>query len=259
MMKKVLCIFLSVLMVLSLAACGQKSETAPEGPSWQEQYDLGIRYLSEGKYEEAILAFTAAIEIDPKRAEAYAKAAEAYEAVGDLDGAISLLEQGIAAGADSLQELLDTLLEEPLPVEDDFVQLSMEFEVLPAWGVPLENVEVFFEGDPEYASIYLSASVSSGPLYSAFNMCDSSYGDEVSLEIAALSADEMEQLQQWGHPTTDIWGDMWVFPASSPYNIYRLWDSSGEPAGAGWILVERNEEAEAWLAAHPDTYTEYYE
>ena len=244
--------------MLSLCACGKKAEAA-EGATWQEQYDLGVRYLSEGKYEEAILAFTAAIEIDPKRAEAYAKVIEAYEAVGDLDGAISLLEQGIAAGTDGLQELLDALREEPTPVEDDFIQRPMEFEVFPAWGVPLENVTISFEGDAEYASIYLSASVSSGPLYSAFNMCDSSYDDGASPEIAALSADEMEQLQQWGLPTTDIWGDMCVFPVTLPYNIYRLWDSSGEPAGAGWILVERNEEAEAWLAAHPDTYTEYYE
>lgn len=31
----------------------------------------GRAYLSDGRYEEAILAFTAAIEIDPKNAQAY--------------------------------------------------------------------------------------------------------------------------------------------------------------------------------------------
>ena len=41
------------------------------GNTWQEQYDLGVRYLAEGNYEEAIIAFTAAIEIDPNRVEAY--------------------------------------------------------------------------------------------------------------------------------------------------------------------------------------------
>lgn len=30
-----------------------------------------MRYLSEGNYEEAIIAFTASIKIDPKRAEGY--------------------------------------------------------------------------------------------------------------------------------------------------------------------------------------------
>ena len=53
--------FLVLILTLALlTACGKKA------PTWQEQYDLGIRYLSEGNYQEAILAFTAAISIDPK-------------------------------------------------------------------------------------------------------------------------------------------------------------------------------------------------
>lgn len=34
-------------------------------PSWQEQYDFAVRYLSGGNYEETIITFTDAIEIDP--------------------------------------------------------------------------------------------------------------------------------------------------------------------------------------------------
>ena len=64
------------IMLLSLTAC---SLTMKSGAStWREQYDLGIRFLSEGKYEEAILAFTAAIEIDPKQAPAYVGRGDAY-------------------------------------------------------------------------------------------------------------------------------------------------------------------------------------
>ena len=59
-MKRRFCALLAVLLLLT--ACGQTAEAA-----WQEQYDLGMKYLSEGNYEEAIIAFTAAIEIDPKR------------------------------------------------------------------------------------------------------------------------------------------------------------------------------------------------
>lgn len=68
--------------------------------SWQDYYDLGVRYLSEGNYQEAILAFEMAIEIEPKRPEAYAKAAEAYEAAGDPDAARSVLERGYAETED---------------------------------------------------------------------------------------------------------------------------------------------------------------
>lgn len=73
-MKRV-CDFTKALMmccILLLVSCGQKTST------WQGKYDLGIRYLSEGNYEEAIIAFTAAIEIDPKQALAYVGRGDAY-------------------------------------------------------------------------------------------------------------------------------------------------------------------------------------
>lgn len=59
-------------VILLLSACG------PNAPTWQEQYDLGVRYLSEGNYEEAIIAFTAAIEIDPKQAPAFVGRGDAF-------------------------------------------------------------------------------------------------------------------------------------------------------------------------------------
>ena len=44
-----------------------------------------MRYLSEGDYEQAIIAFTAAIEIDPKRAAAYLGRADAYIGSGETE------------------------------------------------------------------------------------------------------------------------------------------------------------------------------
>ena len=75
---KVLCILLMLLGLLN--ACSAHSEDAAEkaAPTWQSQYDLGVRYLSSGNYEEAILAFNAAIEIDPKNAETYEQRGNAY-------------------------------------------------------------------------------------------------------------------------------------------------------------------------------------
>lgn len=46
--------------------------------NWQAQYDLGQRYLSQGHYNQAVIAFTAAIELDMRRPEAYAGRAHAY-------------------------------------------------------------------------------------------------------------------------------------------------------------------------------------
>ena len=77
-MKQILLTIFCMALVLETCACSQSAPTEQEHPTWQEQYDLGIRYLSEGNYEEAIIAFTAAIEIDPKRAEAYVGRGDAY-------------------------------------------------------------------------------------------------------------------------------------------------------------------------------------
>lgn len=78
-MKRIFTITVIIAMVLELCACGQKA------PAWQEQYDLGVRYLVEGNYQEAILAFTAAIEIDPKRAPAYVGRGDAYMKSGETE------------------------------------------------------------------------------------------------------------------------------------------------------------------------------
>ena len=60
-------------LCLLLAACGMSTEE-----QWQKQYDLGEQYLLDGDYEQAIVAFSEAIEIDANRAEAYLARAEAY-------------------------------------------------------------------------------------------------------------------------------------------------------------------------------------
>ena len=102
-MKRITTLFLTALLLLSLIACGAKG-------AWQEQYDLGMRYLNEGNYQEAIIAFEAAIEIDAKRPEAYLGAAEAYIAADDIDAAIAILEKGYAAtNDDSLKNRLDEI------------------------------------------------------------------------------------------------------------------------------------------------------
>lgn len=84
-------VFILATAILFLGACGQGARSdelsgSAVGLSWQEQYDLGVRYLSEGKYEEAIIAFTAAIEIDPKQAPAYVGRGNAYVHSGKTDG-----------------------------------------------------------------------------------------------------------------------------------------------------------------------------
>lgn len=95
-MKRFIIGTLVILLVLSLVACDKGQST----PTWQEQYDLGIRYLSEGNYEEAIIAFMAAIEIDPKQANAYLGLADAYYIIGNYDRAVEAIISGQAEYGD---------------------------------------------------------------------------------------------------------------------------------------------------------------
>ena len=106
---------LAILLVLGLCACGQNTQT-----TWQEQYDLGVRYLSEGNYEEAVIAFTAAIEIDPKRSEAYMGRGEAFLGAGETEDAIrrALMDYQTAV------ELDETLLDAWLGIVDMHLKLG---------------------------------------------------------------------------------------------------------------------------------------
>lgn len=80
-MKRTVSLLLVLVLLLTLCGCGKKDG----GFTWQEQYDLGVRYLSDGNYEEAIIAFTAAIEIDTKNALAYIGRGDAYLGQGAAD------------------------------------------------------------------------------------------------------------------------------------------------------------------------------
>lgn len=79
-MKRIIVLFTAIALILGLSACSSKVT----GTTWQEQYDLGMRYLSEGNYEDAIIAFTVAIEIDPKQAPAYVGRGDAYTEMARL-------------------------------------------------------------------------------------------------------------------------------------------------------------------------------
>lgn len=91
--KKYISVVICMYLLLILAACQKQSV-------WQEQYDLGMRYLNESNYEEAILAFMSAIEIDPRQADAYVYLTQAYLTTGDTENAEAIRAQGYEATGD---------------------------------------------------------------------------------------------------------------------------------------------------------------
>jgi tetratricopeptide (TPR) repeat protein len=85
-------IFLGLLLLLS--ACGQKALT------YEEQINLGQRFLNDGDYEQAIVAFTAAIRIEPKLTPAYVGLADAHKGLSQSEEAVAVIRQGVEAIGD---------------------------------------------------------------------------------------------------------------------------------------------------------------
>ena len=84
----VLAITLAIIFIFaSIISVGKDSRL-------QEQLDLGQRYIEELDYEQAIIAYEAAIEIDPMSADAYLGLAVAYMSVGDYEKAMEILNLG---------------------------------------------------------------------------------------------------------------------------------------------------------------------
>ena len=118
-------IVLAVVLIALLAAAAAALYFTKFSPQarWQEQYDLGEQYLLEMDYEQAIVAFTAAIEIDPEETAAYLGRAEAY--IGeDIEEASDESLQAALDDYDSVVELEPERTEAYLGEADIYVVMD---------------------------------------------------------------------------------------------------------------------------------------
>ena len=154
-MKRILTVGVICVLLMSLAACGKSPEE-----KWQEQYELGMKYVSEGNYEEAIIAFEAAIEIDPKSADTYLALADVYEAQGDTESLQAILEQGLEATGDvRFQERLDSLEEAALAEEEETEAQHVtvggrRYTEITVQGEIVKTLDVYKDKYDEYLELY---------------------------------------------------------------------------------------------------------
>ena len=201
-----------LMLCISMCACAkagtlpQSASSAEHAVTWQEQYDLGVRFVSEGNYQEAILAFTAAIEIDPKQPDAYYSRGDAYAALAaDADDEAAARryyenamadyrragELGRADGmqrADDMEKALDKLNQPSL--EKELQRIQQESEPL------LRELLGRFEADdPEGAAALLSQA-------EYITLCDSMMDTFIELSKNGR-IDEKRYFQQVYEPEYD--------------------------------------------------------
>jgi len=235
-------ICLGVMMLL--AAC----KKAPEDIA-REQLELGEKYLSEGNYDEAIVAFSKAIEIEPKNAKAYEGLSKAYEENGDYELAAQTLREGKQAlGTDELdsriseiekiilqqenqrtgeeyagriEELLSAFQAEEVQ-EEGLWKLDDDFN---EWAATLKEPLVLSEKDGQYLVIYPG-----GYIY---------YG-------------QMQQGKRWGE-------GIWCFEGNGKARCFDGQWRDDKPNGAGVVRtyqdLEKLEQAEGKTYSHSSVYT----
>lgn len=110
-LKKALLVTLVILVLALAAGLGIGIYHSPTRKV-NAQLDLGNRYLEDMEYEEAIVAFEAAIAIDPKKEDAYIGLADAYIGLDDYETAVKILEESSRdTGSDILKDYLKEVQE----------------------------------------------------------------------------------------------------------------------------------------------------
>ena len=109
-------IYLIILAIMLLTACAKPAEAATA----EELLNLGQKHLLDLDYQQALVCFNKAIEIEPNNAAAYKALAEVYIGLGQPEKAIEALERG----------------RQQIPDDEEFAQLIERISVLPTAPTP---------------------------------------------------------------------------------------------------------------------------
>ncbi|PNV59465.1 hypothetical protein C0033_23745 [Clostridium sp. chh4-2] len=215
-----------------------EKETVSE---WQSQFELGAKYLLEGNYEEAIIVFSLAIEIDPKKTEAYMERAKAYIGSAELSAeqkeifyekALADLEKAKELGnkkAETEIEKLKLLIGEN---GNNKKSLDLLKEIYPYFlETDLENLQRLMRQD---RYMEMSAAIDDAFIYY----------DEDGVNGLAVYPDNFYYFGQWENGMRSGYG-IWVKAVFGDNDTRDIYLYSGEwtedsPNGAGRILETRD-------------------
>lgn len=218
-MKRALgCVF-SIVLLWSLVSCS-RNELSPL--TWQEQYDLGVRYLSEGNYQEAIIAFTAAIEIDPKQADAYVGRGDAYVLSGKTEDNLTAAQ----ADYETAIEIDETNAEAWLGLADVYIArddyeraLEILREALEKTGGVLSVLDKIAEVEAEHPAIDMDLLVTDAYSY-IYSSEDGII--EYHIPVINLESDAVEEINE------EIWETLYT---------HLMVEGVLEPISGGWSIL----------------------
>jgi len=126
--KMLLFACIGAMLILLAAIVIALNVFGDSGKKLQEQLDLGAKYLEEMDYEQALVAFQAALAIEPKNADAYLGIVEVYIRTGDIEAALKYAKEGYeATGDERLRDKLGTIMKEQLDLGTKYLE-EMNYE-----------------------------------------------------------------------------------------------------------------------------------
>ena len=126
---------ITIILVVALSVViSTNVQSAKQEKALQEQLDLGNKYLNELDYEQAIVAYEAAIEIDPMSVDAYMGLADTYVNMEDFEKAKEVLQAGYDATGDErlkdkIIEIVSLIAEEQAKIESETQEDLFTFEI----------------------------------------------------------------------------------------------------------------------------------
>jgi tetratricopeptide (TPR) repeat protein len=161
--KITLFITIPVVLIIIVTAAIIFSSTTPAKtvPTAASHISLAEKYLLDLNYEAAIAEYRAAIVIDPKNADYYIALADIYTQMGDIPGAIAVLDEALAAVDEidwaRIREAIDRLSPNTIEEIDKPAIISASGAIqFPETATPLSRGDYFTVIDSETGDVLLN-------------------------------------------------------------------------------------------------------
>lgn len=103
-------VIIGIVLILLAAIIAGVTVSGGSDRKLQEQLDLGAKYLEEMNYDQALMAFNAALEIEPKNVDAYLGIVEVYIRTNEFKTALEYAKEGYeVTGDERLKEKANTV------------------------------------------------------------------------------------------------------------------------------------------------------